>query len=296
MIAARRYNSRMAKRESCHLCGTNEVQLTKDHIQPQCAFNEKNRRHVRLDSPLELSTLQRPAPYGKAWREIYYEIQPDRPIAGGIYRRTQCEQCNGLLGEYYDAHLGQFCHDAVANLKLGNIHIVQKTYRQTIRYPLSLLKRILAMFFSINGSNFVHAQPELSKFIREPENRELPPRFHVFVGYNTNDMVSHIPYQVRARIGTGIHCQFSQIAHPPFVYLLAIDSPRPDSRLVEFTRFTQYAYGEEANIEEEFVVMPTNNCFAGDFRREGKVIPDGDAILTPEEVRPTYFRLIDPVI
>lgn len=285
----------MAKRGSCHLCGEEDIALTADHIQPQCGFNEKNRRYGRVESGHTLAGMQNPAPWGKVWKQNYREIQPDRPIAGGIYRYTQCVTCNSLLGQRYDQQFGDFCRDAVANMKLGEIHVIQHKYTQTIRYPLSILKRTLAMFFSINGSQFVRANPELSRFVREPENRELPNRYRLFVGYNANDMVSHIPFQVRTVWGSKKYHSLTQIAHPPFVYVLTFTDYCPDNRLVEFTEFTQYEFGEAANIERDFRLLPTNNCFAGDFRNEGKLIPDDVAILTPE-VLPTYYRLYDVVI
>jgi hypothetical protein len=285
----------MSKPGSCHLCGADGVQLTKDHIQPQCGFNEKNRKYVRLEWELDITRQQKSAPHGKKFRSIYYEIQPDNPIAGGIYRYTQCSPCNKLLGECYDPHFGRFCHDAVANMKLGSIVVVQTQYRQTIKYPLAILKRIIAMFFSINGEKFVHANPELSRFVLEPENRELPSMYRVFVGYNSNDMVSHIPFQIRTTWPMTRKYGMTQIAHPPFVYLLTFDTARPDNRLVEFTGFTQYTYDDEANVVCDFRPMPTNNCFAGDFRRKGKIIPDEQAVFS-SGLPATYYKLVDLVV
>jgi hypothetical protein len=283
----------MGKRGSCYLCGEEDIPLTKDHLQPQCAFNEKHRRYTRLQSD-HLPTPKN-APWGKKFNGTYYEIQPDKPIEGGIYRMTQCATCNGLLGGCYDPHFGEFCHDAVANMKLGEIRVIQDRYTQTIRYPLSLLKRILAMFFSINGSNFVRKNAELSQFIRQPENRDLPEKYRLFVGYNANDMVSHIPFQIRTNSRFSFKHALTQIAHPPFVYVLTFSDHCPDSRLVEFTGFKEIPYGERADIDCVFRLLPTNNCFAGDFRSEGKMIPDDMAIFCPE-IQPSYFRLVDVVI
>lgn len=283
----------MGKRGPCHLCG--EVgKRTEDHIQPQCAFNEQSREYIRLDSKLNQSMQQRAAPHGKPWRTYYYEIQPDKPIGGGIYRYTQCGECNGLLGRNYDQRFGVFCRDAVANMKLGKIVVVKRSYPQTCRYPLSVLKRIIAMFMSINGEKFHEAQPELAHFVRNPEVRGLSPKYRVFVGYNANDLVSHIPFQFRTNIRFDITHSISQISHPPLVYLLSLESPVLDDGATEITHFADYAYDDEANLELRFKILPTNNFFAGDFRREGKLVPDEVAILPGAE--PSFFRLVDPVI
>ena len=209
---------------------------------------------------------------GPTVRNIYYEIQPDRPIAGGIYRFTQCEDCNGLLGKLYDARFGQWCHDAVDQIKPSEIILAQREYMQRCRYPLSVLKRIVAMFFSINGDRFAGCHPELSAFVREPDRRELPDHYRLLAAYNVNDLVSHIPLQFRADVVACSESWLSQIAHPPFVYVMAVKSPAPDARLTDITGFSRFGYNEEANLELHLRVPPTNSCFAGDFRASGKLL------------------------
>jgi hypothetical protein len=283
----------MAKRGRCWLCGKETDRLTADHTQPQCAFNEKKRRYLRLNS-----VVNRRRPLGKighAIRNIYMEIQPDRPIAGGIYYNRQCLVCNSLLGRCYDARFGQWCRDAHANLKRGAVHVVQQEYTQRCKYPLSILKRIVAMFFSINGERFAEAQPELSRFARFPLSHEFPEKIGLFAAYNTNDLVSHIPCQVRFNPRTCAQVFLSQIAHPPFVFLLTLDGPCPDPRLTDLRRFAEYNFEDEADVEVTFRVLPTNSCFAGDYRATGKLVPDDTLVMTPE-VEPSFFRLIDEVV
>jgi hypothetical protein len=65
---------------------------------------------------------------GPAVRGQHYENQLDRSIAGGIYRFTQCESCNGLLGERHDARFGRCCHDPVQQPKPGEVILVQCDY------------------------------------------------------------------------------------------------------------------------------------------------------------------------
>lgn len=285
----------MAKRGICWLCGQETDRLTKDHIQPQCAFNEKNRHHVRLSSMVNQAIRRNAALTSPTVRNIYAEIQPDRPIAGGIYKFRQCEDCNGALGRLHDARFGQWCHDALANLKPGEIVVVQREYAQLCRYPLSILKRIVAMFFSINGERFAACHQALSQFARDQHATTLPARYDVFAGYNVNDLVSHIPLQVRLDARTGARSWISQIAHPPFVYALTIDSPSPDPRLTNLRAFSGCDYDDEANVELTFRVLATNSCFAGDYRPSGKLLSD-DAVVLTTEVEPSFFRLVDVVV
>jgi hypothetical protein len=285
----------MAKRGTCRLCGNETERLSKDHIQPQCAFNEKHRTYVRMESIHSLAIRKNEAVTGPAVRNIYYEIQPDRPIAGGIYRFTQCESCNSLLGELYDARFGRWCHDAVQHLKPGEVILVQREYTQRCFYPLSILKRVVAMFFSINGEKFASCHPDLSAFVRERDRTGLPDRYRFFAAYNVNDLVSHIPLQFRADVAACRESWLSQIAHPPFVYVMAIDSPAPDGRLTDITGFSGYGYDDEAALDVHLRVIPTNSCFAGDFRASGKLIED-NMLVGASEVMPSYFRIVDTVI
>jgi len=291
----------MAKRGKCWLCGRERQKLTDDHGPPQCAFNEKGRRHVRLRSPVDLKKVSemriRPNALlrGPKFRNIYEEIQPDSPIAGGIYRRRQCEECNGRLGRLYDNRFGQWCRDPLANLKAGAVVVAQLEYAQRCRYPLSILKRVVAMFFSINGAEFVTHQPELSRFARFPESHELPDNVGVYSAYNVNGLVSHIPFQVRRNVKTGLQVLMSQIAHPPFVYVMTLGSPCPDPRLTNLRRLADYEYDDEGDIELVFRVLPTNSCFAGDFRPSGKLLPSDILVMTPQ-LEPSFYRLVDVVV
>jgi hypothetical protein len=279
----RQMGTNMTKKSKCCLCGKEAYKLSKDHIQPSCAFNEKNRKHLRMESVLSLATDRNPPKDAAKVRNIYYEIQPDRPIQGGIYRRTQCIACNGYLGSHYDARFGKWCHDAVGILKPEEIIVVQQEYRQLCRYPLSILKRIVAMFFSINGDRFAPLQPELVDFIMDRQTRKLPTRFGVFAAYTINDIVSHIPFQYHVDVRTGQEIGISQIAHPPFVYVLTIDSACPDPRLTDLTGFARYDYEDEASVEMPFRVVPTNSCLAGDYRPSG--------VLGPRRYGGPYFRV-----
>ncbi len=285
----------MTRRGTCHLCGKNTDRLSKDHIQPQCALNEKHRTYLRMESIQSMPMRNNHAVTGPAVRKIYYEIQPDRPIVGGIYRYTQCEDCNGLLGRFYDKRFGDWCHDALALLKPGEVILVQREYTQKCRYPLAILKRVVAMFFSINGDKFASCQPELSEFVRDPQSQHLPVSFGFYAAYNVNDLVSHIPLQCRMEVRAGRQSWISQIAHPPFVYAMTFDSGCPDPRLTDITGFARIGYDEVANIDVILRVVPTNSCFAGDYRAAGKLLED-DMVVSATEVMPSYFRIVDVVI
>jgi hypothetical protein len=285
----------MTKRGICRLCGQQAERLTADHVQPQCAFNEAHRQHIRLQSILDEAIRPNQVVTGPTIRNIYREIQPDRPISGGIYRFRQCKDRNNRLGRLYDARFGHWCHDAVEQLKPGEAIVIQPEYSQRCRYPLSILKRVVAMFFSINGDKFAGCHPKLSAFVRDPSQSDLPDQYQFFAAYNVNDLVSHIPLQFRSDVVACREWFVSQIAHPPFVYVMTINSGCPDLRLTDITRFSGFGYDDEANIDVQLRVLPTNSCFAGDFRASGNLVHD-NMIVGSTEIEPSFFHLVDAVV
>ena len=80
---------------------------------------------------------------------------------------------------------------------------MQDQYTLRCRYPLSILKRLIAMFFSINGDHFAQKQPALSSFVRNRTATGQLDHFRFFVAYNTNDIIAHIPLQWQWNMAKG---------------------------------------------------------------------------------------------
>jgi hypothetical protein len=137
------------------------------------------------------------------------------------------------------------------------------------------------MFFAINGEEFASHQPMLSRFARFRDAQELPQNVGLYAAYNINDLVSHIPFQVRRNVRTGFQTMLSQIAHPPCVYVMTLGGTCPDPQLTNLRRFAEYNYGDEVDVEVTFRILPTNSCFAGDYRPAGRLVPDDVLVITP---------------
>lgn len=58
----------------------------------------------------------------------------------------------------------------------------------------------------------------------------------------------------------------SEIAFPPFVYVMTIDSPPPDDRLTDISWFSRYDYNEFDIVYPKFNVLPINYYLPGDYR------------------------------
>ncbi len=278
---------------TCRLCGKRSVKLTDDHTQPQYAFNEKSRGHYRRGNlytqNVNPTIFIRSNPAGASGYDI-----PSQPIFGGIRVPTQCMECNGLLGLHYDVPFGQWCHGAKATLKPGRVLIVHERYTQICENPLAVLKRVIAMFFSINGDFFSERNQELARFVREPECQHLPEPFGIFAAYSVSDLVSYIPLQCRLNVANGYGLWITQISYPPYTFALTLDGTSPDPRFCALRSFAQHPIGPGASTEVVLSLVPTNPVFAGDYRGSGRLVPDNTVVLTTE-LPPRYYRLVDPV-
>ncbi len=280
---------------TCRLCGKRQMKLTKDHSPPQCASNEKSRGHYRRAN-LYTQTLGLTTAVGTRLAcGSGYDIAPEQPpIRGGISEYSQCSECNNLLSRNYDVPFGDWCRTAKATLQPGRVLIVQERYLQMCQNPLAVLKRVIALFFSINGDCFAERNQELAKFVLDPASRQLPEPFGIFAAFCVSDLVSYIPVQCRLNVANGHGLWISQISYPPFTFALTLDGQCPDRRFFPLRSFAQHSIGKEANAEVVLSILPTNPVFAGDYRGSGRLVPDNTVVLTTE-LPPRYFRLVDTV-
>lgn len=287
------------KKGTCTLCSKPSRIITKDHIQPQNAFNEKKRRFLRLASVHDFYGNEKNGfdekELGSKFLNIYQEIQPDDPIEGGIYRFTQCKKCNNLLGNAYDSDFGSFCRSVVRAIRPGQIISVNKEYAIVCRSPLSVLKRIIAMFFSINGVGFAKNHLELSTFVQERRALTLPNKYQIYIGVQISDFVSHIPFQCRLDLRTNKKTFLSQITHPPLVYVMTVDSNLEDSPLTNVNSFSNIPYHSEGSEMKTFRAVQARSCFASDFRPSGRVI-DSNVMVTESDLPSQFFKIVDSII
>jgi hypothetical protein len=59
--------------------------------------------------------------------------------------------------------------------------------------------------------------------------------------------------------------------------------------------FARYGYDDEGNVETTLRVLPTNWCFAGDYRLSGKLLTSDTVVMT-SEFEPSFFCLVDEVV
>jgi hypothetical protein len=250
--------SRAHRHGRCHLCGI-ECDRSKEHVPPKKAFNDLRSRSIKLND----------------WIRLGPEAVPSGPvIQGGISGYTLCEPCNNNTGHWYGNYFVRWCYQGMDILVKsgGNPRLSLFTYI----FPLAIIKQIVTMFASVNSDSFGISNPELRDFVLNRDRRFLPPKYRFFVYYNSSNLFRHLGTQGRVRLDRGAEITFlSEIAYPPFGYVMTIDSEPPDERLAEITHFVRYGYGEFAVNEQHFPVLPVFTPYPGDYRTQDEIKKQG---------------------
>ena len=128
------------------------------------------------------------------------------------------------------------------------------------------------MFFSMDTLPLRQEHPDLVKFILNPEERFISPKYRFFCYYNIEGNPRHKGYSVMSDISKNQIYHLAEIAYPPLGYVWTIGSPPPDPRLTEITPFASYQYTDWIEISMKFPVLPTFLPQApGDYRSKKEI-------------------------
>ena len=238
----------------CHLCG--EVgPLTFEHVPPRAAFND--RPVIRADYEKLLNS--RPGAKVRG---------PVQQLGAGAY--TLCARCNNTTGALYAPAFIKWCGEGMRILSRA------PNRQPALSYPiwasqLETIKQIVTMFFSVNAPTFQEANPELVRFVMNPRLRGLSPRYRIFTYFTATSDLRFLGLSV-----AGDHIRMtmrvmSEIAFPPFGYLMTFDSAPPDSRLAEITHF---AWGMPRTLTQMMLharALHTASHLPGDYRTAEQV-------------------------
>ena len=239
----------------CHICGQ-FGKLSYEHIPPQSAFNDKR---IWVAHGRQLFE-------GKTTDSL--KKQPQQKGAGG---HTLCGKCNNDTGGWYAR--------AYADLACQAMEILERAKgAPTLAYPfkiyqLKAIKQIITMFFSVNSPNFRNEVPYLEKFVLDRYTNGLPTNIRVYVGYSVGPN-SRSSGKSGILNGGGSSPQgyvVSEIAFPPFVFVLTLDSPCPDPRLLDISFFASSGYDEEKSFCMSLPVLPINTAYPTDYRTQAEV-------------------------
>jgi hypothetical protein len=232
----------------CHLCG-DYGELTFEHVPPRAAFN--NRPVIPMS------------------HDQVFQLRPEQAPKGPIQQRgmgdyTLCASCNNRTGGWYGTSFVDWCYEGLTVLRRtgGNPTLYHVSYS----YPLRILKQIATMFFSVCSEGFRAKNDELVRFVLNPWITGLSPKYRFITYYNLQGRLRYSGPIGLMDIYKGTSSFIAEISFPPFGYVLTLDSPRPDKRLVDISSFSRYGYNELSSISRRFPVLPTYMPMPGDYR------------------------------
>ena len=102
----------------------------------------------------------------------------------------------------------------------------------------------------------------------------LPEKFQVYTYLTRAERIRYMHYVVKGGLKNGsiIHC--SELAYPPFGYVLTFDSPIPHTYLNNITSFKNYNYNSTESFKMTLAQLPTYTTFPLDYRGKGKLNSD----------------------
>lgn len=249
---------RKAQNGQCHICGC-EGKLSFEHVPPECAYNDRPLIKLAIEDMIkdDFQALV----FGDGVRG---KIQQ-----GGAGGYTLCETCNNNTGAAYGKSYGSWVEQGMSFLhKVGDQNSVALPF---FIYPLRVIKQIVTMFFSTNGVSFRTQHPDLVKFVLDPGSKYLDPRIRIYSYLTFGMRQTGIMSRIRVQENDYKFEMLSEIAFPPFGYLLAIDGADRDQSLVDISFFARFDYDEWVNLFLPLPLLPVILPFVGDYRTRQEI-------------------------
>jgi len=137
------------------------------------------------------------------------------------------------------------------------------------------------MFFSRNSPNFSEAHEDLVRFVLNKDHNYADPSLRVFVYFNAALLLRHSGISAQINFASGGSHIFSEVAFPPFGYILTVDGKALDDRLAEISYFSRYSYNQWTDVALRLPVFHLCTAFPGDFRSHDEVLTDSDSNRNP---------------
>jgi hypothetical protein len=200
-------------------------------------------------------------------------LKEGRKNQGGIYFEALCKDCNSSYCNKYNRELINWIHGGEYLLR-GVYDASKDSAMITARdiFPLRILKGILAMFLTINTEQFRFSPvgEEISKLILDEQAMGMPEGVRVYTYFNHTGNYRYLPLMCQTSIDglvTSRWNQYSEIAKPPFGFVLGLDSDQPDERLCDISQFSEAAFDQKVTVTMHLGVLPTHLPFlACDYR------------------------------
>jgi hypothetical protein len=245
----------------CHICRS-DGELSFEHVPPRSAFNDK---------PVILR-IGRDA--------IEPNLDNLTPARGRISRKgagdyTLCPRCNNVTGGWYGSAYAEWAYQGMRLIE--HAEKAPSLYHIFRLFPLRVIKQIFCMFFSRNSPNFSEAHEDLVRFVLNKDHKYADRSLRVFVYFNAALLLRHSGITAQINSASGGPNIFSEVAFPPFGYILTVDGKALDDRLAEISFFSRYSYNQWTDVALRLPVFHPCTAFPGDFRSRDEVLADSAA-------------------
>jgi hypothetical protein len=250
----------VAKVGTCCLCGT-WGDLSFEHIPPRAAFNDHRVFEANVKKLI-----------GTEWWDGSNSGVEGKWAQRGAGKETLCNRCNSNTGAWYGSAYVPWAQRGMQLLTASRGEI-SLAYPYSI-YPLRVIKQIAVMFFSACGPSLRTKFRQLERFVLHREEQHWPSKLRVLLymvhpirsaGSRQSGMSGVLSFDVRRQ-----HL-FSEIAFPPFGYILSEDDVPIDTRLLDVTHFAKYKYKHKSTLHLKIPVLPVVSWLPADFRTQEEI-------------------------
>ena len=238
----------------CHLCGS-FGNLSREHVPPKAAFNNQPIWEARV---AEI--------FGANDFESFISPRSDKDQRGA-WNYTLCEKCNSDTGSWYAPFFIRWAIDAM--LYLRKVRGAPSVAVPFHLLPLRVFKQIITMFFSACQEGLNKIEPDLVRFVLNKEVKQFPRNYKVFAYYNdplTSTAARQSGWSGLLKLGVPGARIFSEISYPPFGFILSVDTPEVDRRLLDITYFKEFDYRDYEVMFLKLDALPVHSPFPADFR------------------------------
>ncbi len=226
----------------CAICGTNGP-LSKEHVPPQKAFNDRSFISVPHKSAENLRYDQKPRA---------------KPMQGGVHYYSICQRCNNNTGSWYGNDYVAWTYEAYRVGQASNFN--PTLLHLHLGFPLRIIKQVVTMFFSVNG-HLSEQHPELVKFILNKHEKYLPNPIQIYAYYNFEGNLRYSSFSA----GGQNMSLFSEIAFPPLGFVMCYGTLPPDDRMYNISFFAESGYNEFRDVVLKMPALPTHLHVAGTY-------------------------------
>lgn len=270
ILAGLGYAWTMRPSGECCICGLIGP-LSYEHVPPESAFNKSR------------VFIAHPATLFPSLAKVNHQGIKGRVNQRGAGGYTICEPCNNRAGRWYVRRYVEWAEQGMRYLLAQ-----PKGYSLSLPFriaPLPVIKQIICMFASACGPGLFNSSVELRKFVLDRTFNELHPRFQIYCSFMSHDSTmarqTGITGVLDASRG-GLQTEtFSEIAFPPYIYLLYIESKPSEWRMQNISFFASSNYHNVRQIHLNLYLNEINSAFPGDYRttREIRVAAQRNRLL-----------------